>query len=179
MAFRGQKYNSPLIQIKKGNGTDIEFKGLDAVRASQLAEVEKLLEAVDSMHQQVYSLSSRTNVREINFGLGDFVLKANTTRYMKNELSIRWMGPLRVTKVLSNFLFEVEDLLSNEKYISHGTKLKMFRNKDWTASEDIVEHLKYQQGEYCVIDELVDIRTDKGEAQVLVRWTGFDDEDPE
>lgn len=79
---------------------------------------------------------------------------------------------------MSNVLFEVEDLITHTISVSHGTKLKLFHNKGWSISEEITEHLSYQNGEYCIIDELLDVRKKQGTIQILVRWEGFDDEDP-
>lgn len=34
----------------------------------------------------------------------------------------------------------------------------LFRNKAWSVSEEVMEHLYYQAGKYCLIDKLVDLR---------------------
>lgn len=191
MAFTGHDENSPLLQIKRGSGMDISFATISEVRTLQLVEMDKLLSSVDAIHREVQGLTSkarkkrvdqhnrRTNVKPCNFEVGDFVLRANSSTYAKSKVSVKWYGPLRITKVMSDYLFEVEDLLSGTSSVSHGSKLKIFRNKEYKVSEEILEHLSFQSGEYCVIDELVDIRKRKSQVQILVSWKGFADEDPE
>ena len=160
-AFTGQKQGSYLLKIKRRTGKEVSFTTIDSVRAAKLANLESILIALDNMHREVHTLSSKarkkrvqahnsyTNIREVNFNLVDFVMKANTTRVLKNKIAIRWYGSMRVTKVISDYIFEVEHLISGKKSISHGTRLKLFGNKYWNPSQEAFEHLKYQDREYC------------------------------
>jgi hypothetical protein len=45
-----------------------------------------------------------------NFDLGDYVLVATVHR--KDKLESKWKGPQRISKVINNQVYEVEDLLS-------------------------------------------------------------------
>ena len=102
------------------------------------------------------------------------ILKKNKTK----KVGIHWRGPLRVVKVMSDFLFEVEDLRSAERSTVHGTRLKFFRNKDFEVTEEVKEYLAFQDEEYCVVHEFEDIRVTQGEVGLKLKWRGFDDEDP-
>ena len=49
-----------------------------------------------------------------------------------------------------------------------------FRNKDYGVTEELKEHLSYQQNELLVID---DIRRNHGDIELEVKWRGFTDEE--
>lgn len=88
-SLTSQKGDSSLLHIERGSGLDIEFISIDEIRAKQLIEVEKVSSALDDMHKKAHSISSqarrkriklhnsRTNVHQVNFEEGDFVMKSN------------------------------------------------------------------------------------------------------
>lgn len=59
----------------------------------------------------------------------------------------------------------------------HGRRLKFFRNKSFEVSEEIIDHLKYQEGELLVIESFEDIRSHNGAPECLVKWRGFPKEE--
>lgn len=165
----------------------METRTIEEVRARQLIEVERISEALEGMHKvagltsisrerRIKAHNARTHVRECNFD--DFVLRGMSDTKKSRKLMFRWRGPYRITKVLSDFLFEVEDLRSASRSVVHGTRLKFFRNSDFNVSEECTAQLKFQEEEYCVVSEFLDLRLKDGELQILVKWKGFDDEDP-
>ena len=91
---------------------------------------------------------------------------------------MRWKGPLRVLAVLSDHLYELEDIQTGEKMTVHGSRIKFFRNSEMDTDAAVHNYLAFQAGEYCIVEEILDIRKHHGQIQVLVRWKGFDDEDP-
>ena len=99
-------------------------------------------------------------------------------RKFRPKLSLKWTGPFRVTRVLSNFLYELEDLRNGLKEVVHGSRVKFFRNKDYEVTEECLNQLAYQDGELCMIDSILDLRELEGTAELLVKWRGFDDETP-
>ena len=153
-------------------------------------KLESLLGAMDAMHRdvqervtktreaQINRHNRRTHVRKCNFDLSDFILRSFGEKTERRKLSFCWRGPFRVTKVLSDFLYEVEDLRSGKKSTTHGTRLKCFRNKDLLVTTDLLEQLAFQDGEYCVVETLIVTTVHEGETQILVVWRGFKDEDP-
>ena len=89
----------------------------------------------------------KTNVKAINFDVGDFVLRGLLQRETGRKPSLRWKGLYRVISCTGDYIFRVEDLLSGERLEVHGRRLKFFRNKDYEVTEQLMNHLSYQTGE--------------------------------
>ena len=131
---------------------------------------QKRQTAVDPFNRKV-------GVRPINFSEGDFVLRGALSRNRGRKPSLRWRGPFRVVECKSEYIFLVEHLLTCEKEEAHGRRLKFFRNKDYRVTEELKEHLSYQQNELLVIERFDNIRRNHGNIELEVKWRGFTDEE--
>ena len=56
---------------------------------------------------------------------------------------------------------------------------EFFRNSAFEIDEICKSQLAFQENEYCVVEEFQDIRLDQDKPEVLVKWVGFEDEEPE
>jgi len=189
-AFTSLPADSLLLVIKRTDRGSVKVSSIEEARAKQLMEIERVQKALEEMHRSISGLTSssrqkrialhnaRTHVRPCNFDVGDYVLWGVLQRGIQRKLSLRWRGPRRVVRVLSDYLFETEDLRTHKKVVVHGSRLKFFRNCDYEVTEECYNQLAYQEGELCVVDKIMDIRLHEGVLQLLVKWKGFDDEDP-
>lgn len=185
--FTGRPQDTPVAAIVTKEHGVTHVHNLDDERRKAVVRTEKLQERLEKMHrdcaeatarrrtQAVKSHNQRTGVRPVNFDTGDFVLRGNPTRGTKLQLT--WTGPFRITECRSEYLFEIEDLLTKERSVAHGRRLKLFRNKDFSVTEDVLEHLEYQRGELLVIESFEDIRLEAGRVECLVKWKGFSSEE--
>ena len=57
-----------------------------------------------------------------------------------------------MTECRSEYLFEVQDIVSKERFVSYGRRLKHFRNADFEMTEVEIYHLEYQKGKLLVIE---------------------------
>lgn len=181
--------DSPVTTIKHTTEDVTKVYSIDAVRASQLSNVEVMHRTLEEMHKDVTNRSTKkreeavkrhnknTGVKPVNFSEGDYVLKGLLRRQRGRKPSLRWNGPYRVVEVKSDYIFVIEDLLSGEKEEAHGRRLKFFRNKDFEVTEELKDYLSYQNGELLVIERFEDIRRNKGKAELLIKWKGFSDEE--
>jgi hypothetical protein len=172
--FLGLPPDSPLVSIKAEREGKVEILSLSEIRAAQLLKVQEVLRAVEDMHKEVGGLVSKstqraitaqnakTQVRAHNFDMGDFVLSAVVSRNRKSKLSLQWTGPHRVTKCSSDYIFDVQDLLTGGTCEVHGTRLKFYRNKGLEEDNELHEHLAYQQGELFAVERFTDIREHEG-----------------
>ena len=87
---------------------------------------------------------------------------------------MKWIGPYRFTEYRSEYVFLVEDLVNGKKQEVHGRRLKFFRNKDFQVSQELLNHLSYQEGELLVVEAFTDIRRKQGVTELQVKWRGFD-----
>ena len=70
-------------------------------------------------------------------------------------------------------MFEIQNLLNQKTQLAHGRRLKFFRNSELNITEEIKEHLQYQDNELLVVEDLEDIiMTDNG-LEKRVKWQGF------
>ena len=105
--------------------SSFETRDVDsAEQASILQElkIEEMLQALDKMHKSVSETLSasrtqavdrhnlKTHIRPFNPTVGDDVVVARA-RGPRNKMSCNWVGPRRVTQILSDFTVEVEHLL--------------------------------------------------------------------
>jgi hypothetical protein len=105
-----------------------------------------------------------------NFHLGDFVLVATVHR--KDKLESKWKGPQRITKVINDQIFEVENLLSGDRKEVHSTRLMYF--EDSKIDSQVKEHIQFHSSNYEV-ETILDFRSSKGQEELLVKWRGFDE----
>jgi len=141
-AFTSLPADTPLRAIKQVEGKFLKIFSIEAVRAKQLLEIKRVQDALEGMHRKISGLTSasrkkridlhnaRTHVRTCNFDVGDYVLWGVKQRSIQRKLSLCWQGPRRVVRVLSDYLFETEDLRILNKTVVHGSRLKFFRNSD-------------------------------------------------
>jgi hypothetical protein len=109
--------------------TDIEDNvpvnaSLDFIKAQKLMEVENLSKAMTEIHAQVAEKATRdrkadiqkhndkTHVRSSNFQVGDYVLAVEHRKSGTYKLQVKWNGPRRVASVESDYVFVVENLLT-------------------------------------------------------------------
>ena len=183
--FTGHKQDTPLTAVTKTVSGKTQVLSIDDIRLSQLNSINVLQDALQNMHKDVAERSTKkrqqavdshnrkTGVRPINFSEGDFVLRGTLQRERARKPSLRWNGPFRVLECRSEYVFLIESLLDGKKSEVHGRWLKFFRNKDYNVTEELLDHLSYQQGELLMIDHFVDIRRKQGDTELLVTWRGF------
>lgn len=188
-AFMGFPQETPLLCIKSTTRGIATVASLDELKARQICEAESLVRSLREMHQDVKLKASKrreaavashnrkTGVRPVNFTTGDFVLRGLLQRERGRKPALRWKEPYRVSDCRSEYIFQIEDLLSGKKSLAHGRRLKFFRNQDFDVSEEVLDHLAYQENELLVIEQIEDIRRRGGEIELLVTWKGFGPEE--
>lgn len=82
---------------------------------------------------------------------------------------------MRVSECRSEHLLEVENLVSGKRFVTHGRRLRHFRNSDYNVTEEALHHLDYQKRELLVIESFEDIRENKDVIEFTVKCRGFND----
>lgn len=182
--FTGHAQDTPF-------GGEVQVRSVEDIDKTQQEQLSHLLASLESMHKEVAQKSSKkrqqavqshnrkTKVKPVNFVEGDFVLRAIMQRERSKKPSLKWLGPYRVTQCRSDYIFLVENILTGRKQEVHGRRLKLFQNKEYEVSEELLDHLTYQAGEVFAIEEFQDIRRRQGSVEIFTKWRGFTDEESE
>ena len=163
----------------------MSVKSVEEVNELQRIETEERQVALDNMHREVHGKvtakrerekqrhNSKTGVRPINSTTGDYVLRGIVKKKQSKKTEPRWRGPYRVTACLSDYIFQVEDLLRGGKRTVNGRRLKVFRNKEFEISEKVKNHFAHQKNELLVVSEFQDIREKDSQVELLTAWREF------
>lgn len=159
----------------------------DEVYARQLIAVEKLQSASEGMHRDVEARASANRQRQIDkhnaknnlispsFTVGDFVL----VRHVQpggHKLQFMWRAR-RVTKVVSRWVYEIQDLIKGKLDTVHARRLLLYRSDmdGKTASPSLMRAAIHSEARYETAETVRGIRS-AGSIEVRVEWTGPPDE---
>lgn len=84
---------------------------------------------------------------------------------------------MRVIKCLSDHLFELEDLRSDELDVVHGYRVRFFRNSTFEVTEDVTAHVQVQEGHTTQVGNFLDYRERRGIAELREEYRGFEGEE--
>ena len=160
------------------------------VKAAQLIEHERIHNAIEKMHRDVAKASSAkraaqierhnkaTNVRSVNFDVGDFVLIGCPQPQKVNKLSVTWSGPARVMKFITPLVASVQNLVDRKVRDIHVSRLRFYNSAALDVSDELRDYLTYQQQSLYLVEEFKQVRrTSRRAFEVLVSWVGFPGED--
>ena len=146
---------------------------LDEVTALQRANVPQLVKALDEMHKRMAEAAKRTrgrkktgaSVQAANFARGDYVLLSCQLDAGRSKLQVMWKGPFRVVNVVSEWVFEVEDLTTLRVTVAHASRLKFYADSALGNLEEVKRQASHSEVHYAV-QALEAIRFNES----LVRW---------
>ena len=150
---------------------------------AQLSDmISDLRKSLDDMHKNIENQRelrrNRQNARRKavlpNFSVGDFVLLANTSKIQDHKLRVRWTGPCRITAVLSDYIFTVEDLITKKTSDFHASRLRFYSDSSLNITEDILAQVAHD-GYGFEIEDLIDARWNSKKKiwEILVKWQGL------
>jgi len=159
-------------------------RSMDEARILQELNITAAQEALDNIHKEVEgSLSasrkqaverhnSKTHITPYKPFVGDYVVVA---RFLgpHTKMSTQWVGPRRITQILSDFTVEVEHLLQGSKKIFHVCRIRPYADSlvgTPVQMKDVAEHT--DQILYSV-ENIKDIRETSNVFKVLVSWKGY------
>lgn len=124
--------------------------------------------------------NAKTNVQQINFTPGDFVLVGCPQPQKQSKLAVTWTGPARVTQLTSPLVAQVQDLTTGKVKEIHASRLKFYDNSSLNITEELKEHLQYQRTSLYIVDTIKALAKGRRKGfKVLVSWLGFPGEDTE
>ena len=187
-AFTGLKPQRPFDTFLHPSATEVT--SMAPVKASLKKELELLVQRRDDLHKATGPIAARkrdrerartndkTGVKFANIMEGDFVMVARDANVSGQKLSVRWRGPRRVTKVLSDWVYEVEDLVKGTKSFAHATRIRLYADKDLEVTEDLRTQLAHNECSFTV-EKFTGLRYNDETSQweLLTQWLGFEEAD--
>jgi hypothetical protein len=87
-------------------------------------------------------------------------------------------GPQRVVHARSDYVYDVEDLITKKGSSVHATRLPFYHDSSLGETAELRAHVSHQQQSYDV-RAFRDLRYDAEQREyfVLVSWLGFDEAD--
>lgn len=199
------KYN-PFTVLYSQNLNDVAEMPLDVAEFQN--SVDTLRESLDQMHAHIertkevrqaqnqdQSDTNRARIRRAaelgkrvrdlkgtdlipNFSPGDYVLVAIPKTTKQHKLHAVWRGPYRIVRAVTDYVYEVEHLVTNDVTECHIARMKFYADSeldvDVPALKDEITREKSVFSNYDV-ENFVDHKYDRERMEyvVLVRWHGF------
>ena len=183
--FTGLPQDTRLRSLKTNVRDTTTVKCVDEVRARNLLRIEATHLVLHEMHRDFATRSSenrckelhihkaRTKIGATNFSKSDFVLRGIFRKEKRVKLEVKWRRPYRVVACQSEYIFTVKYLFTAETHDVHGRRLRFFRKKDFGVTEEVRNHLAYQQNELLLVRTFEEISRVAGYVELLTNWRGF------
>jgi hypothetical protein len=118
----------------------------------------------------------------VNFHEGDFVLVAvpQGERHKQHKLMARWKGPFRITRAVSDHVYEVQHLIHREKLQEvHWSRLKFYCDDELEQIVKLRDVVRREDQEDSQVESIVQYKYDAESLthQFRIHWTGFTDDD--
>jgi Chromo (CHRromatin Organisation MOdifier) domain len=119
--------------------------------------------------------NDKTHVRSPNFQVGNYVLVAEHRKSGVSKLQVKWKGPRRVATVESDYVFVVENLLTNEVKTAHATRLRFYKDKELNVTAELAQAAEHNEYQLYFVSKILDARYNEQEMfhELLVAWRGF------
>lgn len=183
--FTGQQPIRPLLQAfsplaPSSTPTIIEL------RARQIIKISDVADSLEAIHRDVTERVSksrkcaieqnnlRANVQAIRFSPGDLVLVRRAVRG-RHKLDLPWKGPRRVINALSDWIYEVENILTGTREHTHARRLTIYRAglEGVDLSPELKSVIENSEGQTEIAADICSIREHDGNVEVQVEWDGL------
>ena len=173
---------SPLEPIAKGlKEVEEGTTSIEELSKMKRVNLEELVQALETLHKRA-NVSARadrrrgkTKTKIPNFDVGDFVLRAAVEGEPRAKLQVRWKGPSRIVRVLSQYVYEVEDLITKRVTDVHASRLKFFRDGSLEVTENLLKQVAHSQ-EGHEVESFGSVRYNEKQKryEIEVKWRGLD-----
>ncbi|ETV64464.1 hypothetical protein H257_18660 [Aphanomyces astaci] len=118
----------------------------------------------------------KKGVQMAQFVVGDYVLYQDVWAHLRQKLRTKWCDPAVVTEVTSNWVYDVENLLTHDVRPVHTSRLKFYADCDLDVTSELLAHVAQNSGGFEV-EAMVDARyvPTTNVYELLIKWRGLED----
>ncbi|RLO00077.1 hypothetical protein DYB28_009886 [Aphanomyces astaci] len=118
----------------------------------------------------------KAHVHLAKFALVDFVLLGKIIKF-PNKLALNWKGPYRVSRVDSDYVMEVQQLVEPfMTSVHHASRLKFSSDAALDVTDALGDYAAFGDEGFFVEELLGARRSADGKFEVRVNWKGLDEE---
>jgi hypothetical protein len=173
------------------------IKAVDALRQS-LDDMHKTITTTKRTRQQQNMEQSATyaarlrranelgkRVRDIkdtdlipNFSIGDYVLVAIPKTTKQHKLTAVWRGPYQIVRTISEYVYEVKHLVTNDISTTHITRMKYYADSELdTNVPALLDEIQYESNVFNIynVESITQHKYDNTRLEYLIniKWEGF------
>ncbi|ETV69570.1 hypothetical protein H257_14806 [Aphanomyces astaci] len=172
MALPGQLISATLAEVEEGQRENI------ASAQMALEEMHKQM-SVENARKRDRSRQyhdKKKGVQMAQFVVGDYVLYQDVWAHLRQKLRTKWCGPAVVTEVTSNWVYDVETLLTHDVRPVHASRLKFYADCDLDVTSELLAHVAHNS-EGFEVEAMVDARyiPTTNVYELLIKWRGLQD----
>ncbi|OWY95003.1 hypothetical protein PHMEG_00035112 [Phytophthora megakarya] len=161
---------------QESRNMSITSTSIESALAQLRMSIEGMHRAVTDKREKITLLKQRKsrNAEEINFSVGDYVLRSRVDERRHNKLLVTWIGPYVITRAESHS-FRVRHLVTGSEQDVHAYWLKFYADNALDVTDELLEHVAAQEI-VLKVNKLVDYRCN-AEIQcyeLLVSWCGLE-----
>lgn len=177
-AFMGREPSSPITTFLRSS--IVKPITVEELQLEQALNVETLKGLMAEINPKVWDTveANRARYRATlhrgklpTFTEGDYVLVARDEFFAGEKLALRWRGPRRIVKAISDYVFEVEDLRTGLSEEIHGCRLKFYHDPSLNTEAVMSHVLSSETG--MVVSRLMRLEEHDDELYAVVRWKGL------
>lgn len=177
-AFHGFQPTPPINTFyRSAKSNAVTITELQAERALKVTELVQRAAGPHPVVQgplqnrRAHERENASRGRLSNFDVGDYVLIASADFHAGDKLELRWRGPRRVVKAVSDYIYTCEDLPNGVHEDVHISRLKFYHDAE-LDSEEVMSHvLASERG--MTVARLMGLGDTPNGVQDRVRWLGL------
>ena len=155
----------------------VQLASLDFVQAQRIVSIKTACKAQEKTHRAIARRKNKkrdeavrrhnelTHVRSVNCCTGHSVLVAKRTSQNGHKLRVSWNCPRRITRAVSELVFECEDLFNGSHALFHSNKLKLYADSQLDVSERLLDTLNHNGPHLNTVEQLLFLRYNNDTAQ--------------
>ncbi len=89
------------------------------------------------------------------------------------KMSTNWVGPRRISRILSDFTVEIEHLLTTATAVVHVCRVKPYADASVGTPAQMQEVAEFTDRIWYSVDKIKNVREAAGHCEVLVAWKGL------